>query len=276
MSERHLDEGYQINDKTGPIRIQPRTFPVKDILVFFHGLTSHTGASRGFLEQLATHRPDALIVAIPLTGHTTEGLPNGGEQHRYDDYAQQTATFLDALHTEHPRLPIHVMGCSAGATMAAAIAERTEPDTLRSLHQLAPYYTPRGTVGQAILGLAHYVPPLQWGLNYKTHAITGDPRIEHFFPSTVGVCSALHEFAWTTWDRLPQLTEKPLGRFVYQTQADEVVSNPCGQLATERMGATRTEFPALNHNMTCHIRNTPQQLQALIHRISENIKTPTH
>jgi len=124
-------------------------------LVLLHGLRSHAQWFAEAADELAGR--DVSVYALDRRG-SGSSPGRGGDIERYGDWLDEIHDAVVLARTEHPGLPIHLLGHCFGANLGLAYA-LTHPRELRSLVMLTPglhvlpRYTPRERLAIAIAGV---------------------------------------------------------------------------------------------------------------------------
>jgi acylglycerol lipase len=114
------------------------------VIAVVHGYGDHGGRYTWFGEDMAARGYAVYVYA--LRGH---GQSSGrrGQVKRFDEYLDDTATFLDEVRRQQPDAPLFLLGHSMGGLICTRFAEERAPD-VRGLILSSPF-----------LQLAEAVPP---------------------------------------------------------------------------------------------------------------------
>lgn len=152
---------------------QPAGHP-RAVVVIVPGFNSHSGYYRWTGQQLATHQ--AAAYAVDLRGR---GQSDGDRFYveRFADYLLDVDAMVGVAASQHPGLPLFVLGHSAGGVLACLYALDHQPRLAGLICESFAYQTPAPEFALAVLkGLAHVFPHAHV-LRLKNEDFSRDPVV---------------------------------------------------------------------------------------------------
>ena len=141
-------------------------------VVVVHGLKSHSGLYEWTAEQL--NQVGLAVHAADLRGH---GRSEGERYHvdKFDDYVSDLARFVAIVRAPEPRLPLFVLGHSAGGVIACFYALDHQKEMAGLICEDFAHEVPAPDVALAVLkGVSHVVPHAHL-FNLKEEDFSRDP-----------------------------------------------------------------------------------------------------
>jgi acylglycerol lipase len=144
------------------------------VVVISHGFNSHSGQYRWAAEQLGSRG-----LAVYALDHRGRGR-SGGERffvHSVDEYVDDLKTFIDAVKTREPGLPVFLLGHSAGGVIACVYALDSQDELTGLICESFAYQVPApGFALAALKGLSRFLPHAHT-LKLKNAYFSRDPQV---------------------------------------------------------------------------------------------------
>jgi acylglycerol lipase len=144
------------------------------VVVISHGFNSHSGRYEWVAEQLVSRG-----LAVYALDHRGRGR-SGGERffvHSVDEYADDLKTFIDAVKTREPGLPVFLLGHSAGGVIACVYALENQDELAGLICESFAYQVPAPNIALAVVkGLSRFLPHAH-ALRLKNADFSRDPQV---------------------------------------------------------------------------------------------------
>jgi acylglycerol lipase len=144
------------------------------VVVIAHGFNSHSGLYQWVAEQLVSRG-----LAVYALDHRGRGR-SGGERffvHSIDEYVDDLKTFIDAVKTQEPGLPVFLLGHSAGGVIACVYALQNQDELAGLVCESFAYEVPAPSFALAVVkGLSRFLPHAH-ALKLKNADFSRDPQV---------------------------------------------------------------------------------------------------
>lgn len=144
------------------------------IVAIVHGFNSHSGYYQWVADQFVGH--GLAVYALDLRGR---GQSDGERFYvqKFDDYADDVATFVALAKADHPGLPVFLLGHSAGGVVSCIYTLEHQADIAGLICESFAHEVPAPDFALAVLkGLSH-VAPHAHVLKLNNEDFSRDPKV---------------------------------------------------------------------------------------------------
>lgn len=144
------------------------------VVVIVHGFNSHSGQYQWVAEQFVNH--DLVVHALDLRGR---GQSDGERFYvqKFADYVDDLATFISMAKSDHPGLPVFLLGHSAGGVVSCIYTLEHQAELAGLICESFAHEVPAPDFALAVLkGLSH-VAPHAHVLKLNNEDFSRDPKV---------------------------------------------------------------------------------------------------
>jgi acylglycerol lipase len=183
MSTITTKDDTQLNEASfegvGGLKIFTRSWHPTDgkpraVVVIVPGFNSHSGYYRWVAEQFVAN--DLAVHALDLRGR---GQSDGERFYveKFADYVNDVATFVSKTKSQHPGLPVFLLGHSAGGVVSCIYSLEHQAELTGLICESFAHEVPAPDFALAVLkGLSHIAPHAHV-LKLKNEDFSRDPRV---------------------------------------------------------------------------------------------------
>jgi acylglycerol lipase len=144
------------------------------VVVIVHGFNSHSGHYLWVGEQFANH--GLAVHALDLRGR---GRSDGDRYHveKAEDYINDVATFITMTKTQHPGLPVFLLGHSAGGVISCVYALDHQAEINGLICESFAHELPAPDFALAVLKGLSYIAPHAHVLKLENEGFSRDPKV---------------------------------------------------------------------------------------------------
>lgn len=149
----------------------------RGVVVLVHGFNSHSGYYTWVASQLT-----AAGLAVYALDHRGRGQSDGERFYveKMSDYVSDLATFVTLAKSEHPGLPVFMLGHSAGGVISCTYALDYQQELAGLICESFAFRVPAPDFALAVLkGLSHFAPHVHV-LKLKNEDFSRDPEVVRF------------------------------------------------------------------------------------------------
>jgi alpha-beta hydrolase superfamily lysophospholipase len=144
------------------------------LVVIVHGFNSHSGQYQWVAEQFVDH--GLVVHALDLRGR---GRSDGERFYvqKFADYVDDVATFITMAKSDHPGLPVFLLGHSAGGVVSCIYTLEHQAELAGLIYESFAHEVPAPDFALAVLkGLSH-VAPHAHVLKLNNEDFSRDPKV---------------------------------------------------------------------------------------------------